>query len=188
MKNYQTFLKSFLISIIIIKSVITQSQSADQCGSIIPNVNNDCLIASDSNYYCCYRTDDNQKSKSCTPILRSSYTPSQYFIDGNGYNLDCGANANNNSGNTKFTNKNNLALPMYTCGKTNPIIVSDCSDFSMVGNSCCYFKNGLRTGCYWLGQSFSGSANLTTYDITCSSGLIGMNMMLIFLVISLFFV
>ena len=183
-------LKNILVTIIVIAYVKTQTIAA-KCGDIQPYISTDCLKASDSNFYCCYKADDSQLTKSCTSILKSAYTPSQYFLNGKGNNLDCGFGSQGATVNTGSTLNqtatalgeihNSLQLPMYSCGIQNPVITSDCTDYSILGNSCCYLQKGLNTGCYWLGQRFVGNATLSSYSITCNGKYLSFHVGLFFI-------
>ena len=196
MKFCPSTLKSILVTIIVIAYVNTQSITTN-CDKIDVYISSDCHKASDSNFYCCYKTSDDQQTKSCTSILKSAYTPSQFFLNGKGNNLDCGFGSQGKNVNTGSTlnesssltkNHNSLALPMYSCGTKDPVIASDCTDYSILGNSCCYLEKGLNTGCYWLGQRFVGNATLSSYFITCNGQFISFNVLFFVFFFSLFFI
>jgi hypothetical protein len=189
MKFSKIIILTILASIAVIKS-----QNA--CTSIKPNQPSDCLIQTDTNNYCCYRTDDLQTSKSCVYISKSAYTPSQYFLNGVGYNQDCGVSAQGRPVNTGVTfynttlpaNATSLVLPYQTCGISNPVYSADCTNYSVLGNSCCYFQKGLATGCYWLGQRFVGNATVADYAITCSAYFMSFKFVLLFFVMAFLFI
>lgn len=184
------------IIILTILASISLIKSQNPCASTKPDQPSDCLVQSDSSNYCCYVTNDLQTAKSCVYMAKSAYTPSQYFLNGVGYNQDCGLSAQGRPVNTGVTFYNttlpskptSLILPYQTCGISNPVVSTDCSNYSILGNSCCYFQKGLATGCYWLGQRFVGNATVADYAISCSANFMSLKFVLLFFVMALLFI
>lgn len=172
------YMKNTLVSILIILNLCRiNTQTASQCTSASPNMNADCLSLSSSNLFCCYQTNDGETSKKCVSSDKSLPITSTFTSGGVNYYLDCGVGAGTNtptgSYNTlnvknQFINANTLSLPNLPCGVFNPVYLYQCSDFSQMQNSCCFYQSGSSTGCYWLGTKFVGNSTFTGGQIQCA--------------------
>lgn len=72
------------------------------------------------------------------------------------------------------------------CGDVNPSEQKECSRSSTEYNSCCYFKTGLASGCFWLGTKYTGKTQYNKIVLECFSKSIWLNIYflgLIFLII-----
>ena len=173
------------------------AQNNDACTGTKPNINTDCHVNSNSNSYCCYRVDDTQTSKTCASIKKSAYTSSQFSLNGVTYNQDCGLAAQGRPVDTGVTfknqtststNVNSLKLPFNACGVSNPILSGECTDYSIFGNSCCFFQKGLSSGCYWLGQRFVGNQTTSEFSITCAATFLNFKFAFLFLIFAMIFI
>jgi len=123
--------------------------SSSSCGEENPTNRNDCLKASTSNKLCCY---DHSK-KQCEVIKYSELKE----LD---ENIDCGV-VNNNVGEYEFSIYHPYFSSQYnrdyqTCGSKKPKKAKDCTKYSQLTNSCCFFDINGEKGCYSIGKKFSG--------------------------------
>jgi hypothetical protein len=193
----KTLLKFIVISLSLFN--LCNSQLVDSCSLLQPTTATDCHTLTNSNFFCCFSANDVQSSKSCVSLEQSKYKSSSItFHQGVGQNLDCGigilgqntGDTFNHTLTTAVTNNNTLQLNMDVCGTRNPKEKKQCSDYSMLGNSCCFYttNTGVGTGCYYLGQRYVGNATYSGYTIDCSAGFltIGKYMMMVVAIIALF--
>ena len=115
---------------------------------------NDCFILSDEKNYCCF----NYSSKGCTPVTKENFQ--------NKYTLDCGI-SEDNFGEYEFGEyhpKQAFETGFQSCGKNNPKTAKDCTDFSEINNSCCYFTKGNQKGCFVIGRKIANGKYKGSYD------------------------
>ena len=122
----------------------------------------DCTVDTDEYNYCCMLIDNLNNTNSttisqfCYNLARDSFIGQKSIsYNSNIYTLDCGS-----------------AIPGVkqagtTCGKTNPMSVTDCSSASVITNSCCYFNFGGKSGCYWLNKVYSGPVTYGSLPLDC---------------------
>jgi hypothetical protein len=55
------------------------------------------------------------------------------------------------------------------CGDPNPLSVLYCNYYSLKNNTCCYYKYGTKTACFFIGQYFKGMKQSEGLYIECSS-------------------
>ena len=106
----------------------------------------ECFKYSSSNELCCYKS-----GQKCQVIKKLSENPD---------NLDCGI-VNNNVGEYEFSiyhpiSSNENKIGFQTCGAKKPKKKKDCTDYSQLTNSCCYFYGNGIDGCYSIGKKYSG--------------------------------
>ena len=119
-----------------------------ECGNTSPKNRYDCFKKSSSNKLCCYKSGEN-----CKVIEKLSDNPDNY-------DYDCGI-VNNNVGEYEFSiyhpiSSNENKIGFQTCGAKKPKKKKDCTDYSQLTNSCCYFYGNGIDGCYSIGKKYSG--------------------------------
>ena len=108
----------------------------------------DCLKLSSSNKLCCY------DGKNCQQIND---------LKENTGNLDCGI-VKGSVGEYEFSiyhpiPSDDIGIGFQTCGAKKPKKKKDCTDYSQLTNSCCYFEtkeDNKKKGCYSIGKKYSG--------------------------------
>jgi len=53
------------------------------------------------------------------------------------------------------------------CGIPYPQIDSDCKKYSNDSDSCCFYKYGDKSGCFWYGQKFKGETTQANLYLSC---------------------
>ena len=119
-----------------------------ECVKTSPKNRYDCFKKSSSNKLCCYKSGEN-----CKVIEKLSDNPDNY-------DYDCGI-VNNNVGEYEFSiyhpiSSNENKIGFQTCGAKKPKKKKDCTDYSQLTNSCCYFEGKEKKGCYSIGKKYSG--------------------------------
>ena len=156
---------------------------SDACSEVKPRINTDCHTKTDSKNLCCLVTNDAGNANVCQSQTRNiiSTTNSTFKTNNINYSLDCGVGAfikNSNLGGSfpvsyYYPNYNKLVLPIQQCGSVNPIKRDDCSSFSAIGNSCCFYTKSKDTGCYYLGTKYAGNATYAGINIDCIGNYLG---------------
>ena len=115
---------------------------------------NECFILSDSKNYCCYH----YSSKKCALVPKENFK--------NNYTLDCGI-SEDNFGEYEFGEyhpNQTFDIGFQSCGKKNPKTAKDCTDFSEINNSCCYFIKDNQKGCFAIGRKIANGKYKGSYD------------------------
>ena len=148
-------LKMFFILFIFLSFFELIQNDDDECYKE-PSSRNDCFTISNSTYYCCY------KEKKCILIPKNDSKSIQ--------EADCGI-SEDNYGKYEFgqyhpsQSQFDLDLGFQTCGKSNPKKKEDCSDYSDLSNSCCFFTYDGKNACFGIGRKFiKGEENKFTFD------------------------
>ena len=122
------------------------------------NINNryDCLKFSTSNKLCCYNPKGSCEEVDFSKLKNKSET------------LDCGV-VDNRVGEYEFSIYHpNLSgqnkVGFQTCGAKKPKKAKDCTKYSQLTNSCCYFIIDGEKVCYSIGKKFSGEKK-NSYEI-----------------------
>ena len=131
-----------------------------------PVSRNDCFKASSSSYYCCFNSNNNK----CISIQKNKL--------GNLSFLDCGI-SEENYGKYEFGEyhpKMDFDIGFQTCGTQSPKKVKDCTEYSELSNSCCWFKKGDKTACFSIGKkhdkkNVKGNSNINgnSVEFDCKS-------------------
>ena len=104
---------------------------------------NDCFALSDAENYCCYSWSE---TPHCHSVKKDEIK--------NNYQYDCGI-SEENYGKYEFSEyhpNQNFDLGFQHCGKPEPKKAKDCTDFSEINNSCCFFQKGSQTACLAIGR------------------------------------
>ncbi len=114
----------------------------------------DCINHSNSTHHCCYYYSINDKDKTngfCNLMLTSDYTDKskQFVYNNERYFAQCTRD------------------PFY-CGVRDPSKSSECKSRNSVDNSCCYFVDKNKTGCFWLGRNQTLKISQSKVYISCS--------------------
>ena len=143
-----------LIIILSLISLFDIISNQNECSSIKPNIKYDCYKYSAQETFCCY----NSIGKNCTSIYKNDIK--------NNPGLDCGI-SEENYGLYEFEEyhpKQPLDdLPFQTCGEKEPKKKQDCLEYSEISNSCCFFKEGGKTGCYYIGRKYTNDLNKKSF-------------------------
>ena len=147
-KIFITFLLLFFFVIICNKT----------CEEVEAQNRNDCFSRSNSSYYCCYKSSNSKVS--CETVPKSNLTQN-YF-------LDCGVSEDNYEEYEfgEYHPKQEFKdIGLQTCGKMNPKKKQDCTDFSEINNSCCYFTNKEgQKACFSIGRRADKKRNKGNYE------------------------
>lgn len=135
-----------LASLFLVPYTICQNSNCN--GITNPNNRYDCLKFSTSNVLCCYKSEN---SPSCEEKNFSELKNLKNTID-------CGV-VDNRVGEYEFSIYHpNLSgqknIGFQTCGAKKPKKKKDCTNYSQLTNSCCYFSGDV-TGCYSIGKKYS---------------------------------
>ena len=134
-----------------------------QCASIQqPNSRYDCLQYSNSNKRCCF------SPSGCHEVSLSSVYTSPY---------DCGARDpvfQEYDFSQYHPNPDPVSdqINFVACGKINPTKKSDCTKYSQITNSCCYFYSTGGRACFAIGKKYTGPhKKMTVGDVNyeCNS-------------------
>lgn len=171
---------------IIVTLIALISYVNSQCGATVPYTNTDCLKLSDSNNYCCF-TYNGINSKQCVTVGIASFIPTANPT------LDCGVGAGTLI--THFANTKTYVNPAQTgnsqyaqaalgpaCGPMYPGKAEDCSPFSTMENSCCYYEIDGKTGCNSLGKRYVGTTTYGVVKVTCNECFLKFSSLVIFLI------
>lgn len=152
-----------------------KSQDSYSCLSTQPELNSDCHAKSNSNSLCCYLVSQASSGKRCAWIKNSEFKNTTLVLNDITYSVDCGSGAGSNAL-TGFYNfkpyeqpQTPLNLPMVPCGVIRPNTLRDCSDFSEMTNSCCFYSSSVGTGCYYIGRKYVGRNSFNNMTVECSS-------------------
>ena len=119
----------------------------DDCESTKPSNRYDCLKLSSSNKHCCFKSvNDNCSSIDDLTKIEEGY--------------DCGI-VKGSVGEYEFSiyhpiPSDDIGIGFQTCGAKKPKKKKDCTDYSQLTNSCCYFEGKGKKGCYSIGKKYSG--------------------------------
>ena len=110
------------------------------------------------NKYCCYDLSTNK----CFPIEKGKLKAQSSS------NIICQF-SDENLGKYEFEQyhpKQDFDIGFETCGKYQPSKKEDCTDYSEISNSCCYFKhpNG-KKACFHIGRKYIGDFKEKTTEI-----------------------
>lgn len=181
-------MKAIYLCLILIALSAVRSQDLDSlCTNVTPEVAADCFAHSDNSNYCCYQVSQDQTKKSCVLENKTTFYQSSVVDTTTGMYTDCGSGSNEASpivGRTfpeytpsTTTSAINLDSQMVACGRLNPIHLSDCSDYGMLQNSCCYFANAKnQTGCYQMGVQYIGEYKWGDITVMCSGSFSSVNL------------
>ena len=142
-KIYFFFL--YLISIIpIIKSNDCESESN-------LTTRYDCLKHSTSNERCCF---SNSNSNSSCKLLKFEEVSKN--VD-----YDCGAKDlvyQEYDFSQYHPNQDSVSsqINFISCGKLKPSKKSQCTKYSQITNSCCFFRSGGGQACFYIGKKYTG--------------------------------
>jgi hypothetical protein len=144
-----------IVNFILIACSIYFAQSkvfkTDNCESIIPTIIMDCSNQSTSSNSCCFYK---KNGKASCKFWGSKFAGTINSSDGLTYQCD----------NPKGS----------VCGVYNPFSIKDCTNFSASTNACCYFNQGGRKGCLWLGSGYKGNSIINGLNVSCNSKYIGL--------------
>ena len=131
--------KFYIILIILLFKIILLEVCLEE-----PKSRNECFSVSHAGSYCCYN------GEKCISIKKEEL--------GDDPKLDCGI-TEENYGEYEFDEyhpKQDIGVEMglQTCGKQKPENVEDCTEYSELSNSCCFFKNGDKQGCFLIGKKY----------------------------------
>ena len=129
---------------------------------------NECFTNSTSDSYCCF----DSNAKKCVLVKKDKLKNNIY---------DCGI-SDDNYGKYEFREyhpNQDFNLGFQTCGETEPKNKEDCTKYSELTNSCCFFKkkNQEETACLAIGRKFGNDIhktyeynyNNTDYEYECKS-------------------
>ena len=147
----------FILSLFMIFSLSQE----EECNTIstTPISRNDCFARSVPNGYCCFNSSG---SGSCKIILREELNKTQ------GY--DCGI-TDEKYEKYEFGQYHPEQPSIFkdlgfeTCGKSNPKKKKDCTDYSEISNSCCFFKIGNENACLHIGRKYIGNLKETSFSL-----------------------
>ena len=123
----------FILSLIISFSICTECATSE--GENGSPKNDGCFDILLPNEYCCFNSEDGK----CKPVEKGK------LKDESSKNIICQI-SEENFGKYEFDQYHpkqdfDGELGFQTCGKYNPKKRNDCTDYSEISNSCCYFKN-----------------------------------------------
>ena len=112
-----------------------------------PSNRYDCLKLSSINKHCCFKS----VNVNCKLIDDLSNIDEGY---------DCGI-VKGSVGEYEFSiyhpiPSDDIGIGFQTCGAKKPKKKKDCTDYSQLTNSCCYFEGDRKKGCYSIGKKYSG--------------------------------
>ena len=172
------------ILFISLSNIILTEGNEEACSDVNATIRYDCFKHSTSNQYCCFQ----QVNSICIPVDKTNLKDN--------YNLDCGI-TEENYGLYEFEEyhpRPGLDLPFLGCGEKNPEEKEDCLEYSEISNSCCFFKNGEKKGCYYIGRRYIGDLeeksfnyNGIDYKYECNSYYTNVNFPLVILLLIIFF-
>ena len=160
----------------------------------------------ENNYHCCLLKTDEGIGKMCYSIYKNNYTEQATQIYGsNIYKLDCGnsspasspinpipISATTPSINIQSDPTINFQAPSTSsiyygvggsnCGKKNPLNETECNNFSIPSNSCCFYKEMGITGCYWVEKKYSGIYTDSSFKLYCDYFLINPSIFIFILI------
>ncbi len=115
------------------------------CEGATSNNRYECFKKSSSNKLCCY---DNGQCHELDSLKKNTK------------NYDCGI-VNNNVEEYEFSIYHPISsdendIGFQTCGAKKPKKKKDCTDYSQLTNSCCYFYGNGIDGCNSIGKKYSG--------------------------------
>ena len=163
-----------ILIILLISEIILDDCDAKTSVSI----RNDCFSVSLPNSYCCF----DGTGQKCVKVEKKELGEKPEY--------DCGI-TEENYGKYEFDEyhpKQEIEpdMGLQTCGKQDPKNVEDCTEYSELGNSCCWFQNGGQQGCFLIGKRYDkdhikGNFGDISYD--CKSSNIIFNMYSILLLL-----
>ena len=121
--------------------------STQTCENEHPTSRSQCFAKSTSEKYCCYFKENNK----CILVDKAELNENK--------TLDCGI-SDQNYGKYDFSQYHpeqedlGVDLGLQTCGKNNPKKARDCTNYSQLQNSCCQFKAGGKSGCFFIGKKY----------------------------------
>ena len=153
------------ILIIIIIICVIQYISSSYCGSYIPYDGSSCFQYTNESSICCFLRGNFEGNyhTMCYPFNREIYYKMSRKVKINGYtySVDCGESRGT------------------LCGDVvNPVNYKDCSIYSKLDNSCCFYKYyyktdneskdwEVETNCVWLGTGDIGEMSYKRLQIIC---------------------
>ena len=153
------------ILIIIIIICVIQNISSSYCGSYIPYDGSSCFQYTNESSICCFLRGNFEGNyhTMCYPFNREIYYKMSRKVKINGYtySVDCGESRGT------------------LCGDVvNPVNYKDCSIYSKLDNSCCFYKYyyktdneskdwEVETNCVWLGTGDIGEMSYKRLQIIC---------------------
>ena len=135
--------------------------NAQTCGSENITSRSECFANSTSEQYCCYF----KEMKMCKLVNKTELNQNK--------SLDCGI-SDQNYGKYDFSQYHpeqedlGVDLGLQTCGKNNPKKARDCTNYSQLQNSCCQFKVGGKSGCFFIGKKYLDKYEEKSFDFNSS--------------------
>ena len=158
-----------LLFLLLCEIIINQN-----CNNSRADNRNDCFTYSNSDGYCCYDASNNK----CFQVKKEDLGKKNY---------DCGI-TEDNFGKYEFqqyqVKQEDIPLGFQTCGKKSPEKFEDCSKYSEITNSCCYFhdEQAAKKVCFSIGKKGDTKGkeeyfeiNNTKFYFQCSSSNIMFN-------------
>ena len=175
-------INNILIIIIIICAI--QYISSSYCGSYIPYDGSSCFQYTNESSICCFLRGNFEGNyhTMCYPFNREIYYKMSRKVKINGYtySVDCGESRGT------------------LCGDVvNPVNYKDCSIYSKLDNSCCFYKYyyktdneskdwEVETNCVWLGTGDIGEMSYKRLQIICGDYIMKFNKINIIFALILF--
>ena len=172
------------ILIIIIIICVIQYISSSYCGSYIPYDGSSCFQYTNESSICCFLRGNFEGNyhTMCYPFNREIYYKMSRKVKINGYtySVDCGESRGT------------------LCGDVvNPVNYKDCSIYSKLDNSCCFYKYyyktdneskdwEVETNCVWLGTGDIGEMSYKRLQIICGDYIMKFNKINIIFALILF--
>ncbi len=164
MRIYECY--CLFILILILNCGLIFSQTTGYCGSFSPKDGNSCFDYSTNDTLCCnlmaYQN-NYYNVFMCYPFSYTEYINSPKTIDFNGlhYTIDCG-----------------ISLGTLCGTVDSPVSYLDCSQFSTLTNTCCYYSYQRKSNCVWLDTPSKGELEYNGLSIICSGYYIKIKIML----------
>ena len=172
----------FILSLIISSSICQKCETSGSSPKI-----DGCFTILLPNEYCCFHSEN----ETCVSVEKGK------LKDASSKNIICQF-SEENFGKYEFDQYHPKQdfdddLGFQACGKYNPKNRNDCTDYSEISNSCCYFKNSKgQKACFHIGKKYIGdfkekSTNINGFSVTyeCKSFNLLFNLYSILLIILL---
>ena len=159
-------------------SIIQIIKSNDCVNESTPITRYDCLKHSTSNERCCF---SNSNSK-CTLVKFEELSKNE--------GLDCGAKDlvyQEYDFSQYHPNQDSVSsqINFISCGKLKPSKKSQCTKYSQITNSCCFFRTTGGQACFAIGKKYTGPNKKMTVagDVTyeCNSCFLKISLIFLFL-------
>lgn len=138
---------------------ISDEEKIKKCGYLNPKNEFECFLYSTNDSLCCYLSLTNEiadlynntlKNRFCLSLEKDKYNKlgNINFMNIN-YRINCGIG-------TQIFSSSQASQAGAKCGIFRPQKPSDCFSNKIVDDHCCYYKINNISGCYLLGDKFSG--------------------------------